>query len=283
VVTGESSSPWQQLQDLVGDAARIQARWAKAVVTTAQAAGRGEGPSARDLLQNVGSEYQSYLRDLGKLNLEYARALQDLTAATGERFTEAVEDAARPRRQGGHRRTPAAPTTRVSLTLAGTVGGTASGTVTVANTRDRPADLSFMAGPLVDISMPDAPGLQPSFTFNPGTVRLEPGAESTIGVLLPLDADRFTAGHEYHGKITVLGGDGTQLDVTLRAVAGPPSKPTTSATSETATRKTARGGTAKTTALKKTAARKTAARKTAAKKATAKRPARARRTPPAPG
>lgn len=276
MVTGTSTSPWQQLQDVVGDAARVQARWAKAVLTTAQATGRGEGPSPRDLLQTVGSEYQAYLRDLGKLNLQYAKALQELTAATGERLTEVVEDASRPAHPSNHRRKPTASrrstgsTSRASLPLEGTVGGTASGTFTVANTRDEVAQLSFSAGPLVDAGRPEADGLQPSFTFDPGSVRLAPGAESTVSVLLPLDADRFTPGHEYHGEITVLGGDGTQLDVTVRALVGPPPKPA------------AKKAAAKTSTAK-TRARRSAAKKTTTRKAAAKRPARARRTPPAPG
>jgi hypothetical protein len=270
VTTGASTPEWRQLQDLLGDATRVQARWAKAVVTTALAAGRGELPSTRDLLQTLGSEYQSYLRDLGKLNLEYARALQELTAATGERLTEVVEDASRPPNSRDHRRRPTTTTAQVSLPLDGTVGGTASGSFTVANTRDEVAQLSFSAGPLFDVSTPDADGLQPSFTFDPGSVRLEPGAESTVSVRLPLDADRYTPGHEYHGEIKVLGGDGTTLDVTVRALAGPSSKrpkPTRPATSRTA--------------ATKTAARKTATTSTA-RKAAAKRQARARRTPPAP-
>ena len=276
MVTGASTSPWQQLQDVVGDAARVQARWAKAVLTTAQATGRGEGPSPRDLLQTVGSEYQAYLRDLGKLNLQYAKALQELTAATGERLTEVVEDASRPSHRSNHRRKPTpstgstGSTARASLPLEGTVGGTASGTFTVANTRDEVAQLSFSAGPLVDAGRPEADGLQPSFTFDPGSVRLTPGAESTVSVLLPLDADRFTPGHEYHGEITVLGGDGTQLDVTVRALVGPPPKPA------------AKKAGAKTSTAK-TAAWRSAAKKTTTRKAAAKRPARARRTPPASG
>ena len=278
MVTGASTSPWQQLQDVVGDAARVQARWAKAVLTTAQATGRGEGPSPRDLLQTVGSEYQAYLRDLGKLNLQYAKALQELTTATGERLTEVVEDASRPSHVSNHRRKAAASatptgstgsTSRASLPLEGTVGGTASGTFTVANTRDEVAQLSFSAGPLVDAGRPESDGLQPSFTFDPGSVRLAPGAETTVSVLLPLDADRFTPGHEYHGEITVLGGDGTRLDVTVRALVGPPPKP--------AAKKAAKTSTAK------TAARRSAAKKPTTRKAAAKRPARARRTPPAPG
>ena len=275
MVTGASTSPWQQLQDVVGDAARVQARWAKAVLTTAQATGRGEGPSARDLLQTVGSEYQAYLRDLGKLNLQYAKALQELTAATGERLTEVVEDASRSSHLSIHRRKPtgstgsSGSTAGASLPLEGTVGGTASGTFTVANTRDEVAQLSFSAGPLVDAGRPEADGLQPSFTFDPGSVRLAPGAETTVSVLLPLDADRFTPGHEYHGEITVLGGDGTRLDVTVRALVGPPPKP--------AAKKAAKTSTAK------TAARRSAAKKPTTRQAAAKRPARARRTPPAPG
>jgi hypothetical protein len=95
-----ASSSWRQLQDLIGDAAGVQARWARAVVTTARAAGRGEVRSTSGLLKDVGSEYGRYLRDLGKLNLHYARALQELAAASGDRFTEAVEDATRPARKG---------------------------------------------------------------------------------------------------------------------------------------------------------------------------------------
>ena len=99
VRNGEPTSPWRQLQGLIGDAARVQARWAKATVTAAQAAGRGGAPGPGDLLRNIGSEYQKYLRDLTALNLQYARAVQQLAAASGERFTEAVEDAAPPGRR----------------------------------------------------------------------------------------------------------------------------------------------------------------------------------------
>ena len=207
--------PWQQLQDLVVDAARIQSRWAKAVVSTARAAGRGEGPDARRLMKTISTEYEGYLRDLSKLNLQYAKALQDLAASAGERLTEVVEDATHPARA---HRTASGTSTRASLPLEGTLGAPASGTFTVANSRDEPAQLSFLAGSLVDVAAPDADGLEPWFTFDPGTLRLEPGAEATVAVSLYLDPDRFRPSHEYRGEIQVLGGDGTRLDVTVRAL-----------------------------------------------------------------
>lgn len=110
VRNGEPTSPWRQLQGLIGDAARVQARWARATVTAAQAAGRGGAPGPGDLLRNIGSEYQKYLRDLTALNLQYARAVQQLAAASGERFTEAVEDAAPPGRRVVDFPTPAEST-----------------------------------------------------------------------------------------------------------------------------------------------------------------------------
>ena len=261
-----NAPPWQQLQDLVVDAARIQSRWAKAMVTTARAAARGEGPDAGRLMRAISTEYEGYLRDLGKLNVQYAKSLQDLAASAGERLAEVVEDATQRHRT---HRPPSSTSTRASLPLEGTLGARASGTFTVANSRAEPAQLSFLAGSLVDVAAPDADGLEPWFTFEPGIVRLEPGAEATVAVSLDLDPDRFRPGHEYRGEVQVLGGDGTRLDVTVRAL------PDAVAATATAARRTAKAT--------KPPAKSASAQKTTKKAAAARRPARGRRTPPAPG
>jgi len=269
---------WQQLQALATDAARLQGEMARGYASAARAAADREGPSSGELLKSLAGQFEDYVREVGRLNLAYARGLQDLATTSSERLQDLVTGAPVPvgeharskttvRRAGqGDDRAAAAPLHAVSpphaaLALDGPIGGTASGVFTVANPREETVRLSFEAGLLSPRSAGleaagsdqegSVDGFQPAFAFDPATLELAPGTESTVTLTLRLPARRFKADRDYRGEVQVIGGDGAVLDVTVRPRA-----------------RSARP-----------APRKAAPRKAAPKQAAAKRPARAPRTP----
>jgi hypothetical protein len=93
-VAESSTSAWRQLRDLVADSASAQTRWAETVLAATRAAARGERVNTRDLVQTVGSEYAEYVRELTRINLEYAKALRELTTDTSGRLSKAMDKAA---------------------------------------------------------------------------------------------------------------------------------------------------------------------------------------------
>ena len=284
-------SVWQQLQDLATDAARLQGNVARSYAAAARAAVGHEGPSSGDLLKSLASQFEDYVRELGRLNLAYARGLQDLATTSSERLQDVVSGAATRAEHGrsstsvrragpnsgpGAASSPqAASPPHAALALDGPIGGTASGAFTVANPREETVRLSFDAGLLTDRTgssgeagsdaMSSAEGFAPAFAFDPATLELAPGSESTVTVTLRLPARTFKAGRDYRGEVQVVGGDGAVLDVTVR--------PRTRSTPKPAVK--AKKATAKKATAKKAVAKKAAAKKQAA----AKRPARAPRTP----
>ncbi len=216
--------------------------WRAAMPRPRAAAVGHEGPSSGDLLKSLASQFEDYVRELGRLNLAYARGLQDLATTSSERLQDVVSGAATRAEHGrsstsvrragpnsgpGAASSPqAASPPHAALALDGPIGGTASGAFTVANPREETVRLSFDAGLLTDRTgssgeagsdaMSSAEGFAPAFAFDPATLELAPGSESTVTVTLRLPARTFKAGRDYRGEVQVVGGDGAVLDVTVR-------------------------------------------------------------------
>jgi hypothetical protein len=93
-VAESSTSAWRQLRDLIAESASAQTKWAETVLAATRAAARGERVNSRDLVQTVGSEYAEYVRELTRINLEYAKALRELTTETSGRLSKAMDKAA---------------------------------------------------------------------------------------------------------------------------------------------------------------------------------------------
>lgn len=106
-------SVWRELQDLGTESARLQTQLMREYVDTASSVIRSGGIRPRDVLAAARDEGQRYLREATRINVEYVRALQDLAAASGERFRESAESAQR-RSAGGQQRAraPGAATRR---------------------------------------------------------------------------------------------------------------------------------------------------------------------------
>ena len=85
-----STSVGRQLQDVAAEAARLQTKLARDYFTTLGALTRGR-LSPQDYLQSVRSEGGRYLRELGRLNIDYARGVQRLVTTSSTRITGAVE------------------------------------------------------------------------------------------------------------------------------------------------------------------------------------------------
>ena len=88
-----STSAWRQLRELIAESASAQTRWAETVLAATRAAARGERVNTRDLVQTVGTEYAEYVRELTRINLEYAKALRELTTETSGRLSKAMDKA----------------------------------------------------------------------------------------------------------------------------------------------------------------------------------------------
>ena len=87
-----STSVGRALQDVAAEAARLQTKLARDYFTTLGALARGR-LSPQDYLQSVRSEGGRYLRELGRLNIDYARGVQRLVTTSSTRFTGTAETA----------------------------------------------------------------------------------------------------------------------------------------------------------------------------------------------
>ena len=94
-MANSSASLGRQLQDAAAEAARLQTKLARDYVATLGAVTRGR-LSPQDYLHSVRSEGGRYLRELARLNIDYARAVQRLVTSSSTRLTGAVEAEAQP-------------------------------------------------------------------------------------------------------------------------------------------------------------------------------------------
>ena len=95
-----AAATWRQLKDLTLDTVRLQGRYARAVVAAARAAGRGDPPDVKEIVTTVGTQWRDYTRELGRINLGYARSVQKLATGTAQRLIDAVEPDRPPPRSG---------------------------------------------------------------------------------------------------------------------------------------------------------------------------------------
>lgn len=274
--TTTTSSAWQQFQDLAVEAARTQIRLARQYVDVTMRLGR-DGWSDPDYLRRLGHEGDRYLRELTDLNLRHARALQELARDSGERILDLST--------GGRHTTHGRHDVRLALDVSGPVGGHATGTFTVANTRDETAHVSFETGSL-RATQHDGKAFRPKVAFDPAGLDLAPGAEARVELAVHLDKGQFEAGRTYRGEVRVLGGTDIVLELTVRvrdaATSSPPHaavRPADPAVSTAPARSTTKAATK--SPAKKTA--KKVAKKSPTSRTTAKRSAAARRTPPQQG
>jgi hypothetical protein len=111
----------------------------------------------------------------------------------------------------------------VTLTLAGPLGSTVGGSLSVTNTTGQRARISHQ---VFDVRRVDGvgPSLIPEVAFAPESLELGPEEEGALSLSLQLDPARYDADALYAGKLLLAGGSEVPLELELRilATAGAP-------------------------------------------------------------
>jgi len=101
---------------------------------------------------------------------------------------------------------------RIELSLLGSVGGRAEGTITVANEHPRPRRILLSPSDLVDSA---GAVVGASLEVSPSTITVPSGQERTVSLGIALDAAAFAAGRHYSGTVDVTGGDEATIEVSI--------------------------------------------------------------------
>ena len=213
------SEPLARWLDLMRAAFDTQVRLGKEYAEVTKAAFNrnvDQGALGRTYLKSAQREAERYWRSVGTLWLNYA---SDLLAAGSRASSAVLHDVGGVVGQQRHRPAdaePAAPTSdsrHLELLLSGPLGGTATGTVTVANNHPDARRLVLKPGPLLGA---DGEPVAVTINVKPKTIQLEPGAERAVTVTVEIDKAELSAGETYESVIDVSGGDDAQIRLTVR-------------------------------------------------------------------
>jgi hypothetical protein len=105
---------------------------------------------------------------------------------------------------------------RITVSLRGSVGHRAEGTITVANQHPRPRRIQLSAGNLVDSS---GAVVNAALDISPTTLTVPSGQERPVSLGIDLDAASFSAGNQYSCTVVVSGGDEATIEVGLQVSA----------------------------------------------------------------
>jgi hypothetical protein len=101
---------------------------------------------------------------------------------------------------------------RVEVSLLGSVGGRAEGTITVANQHPRPRRIQLSPSDLVDSA---GAVVGASLEVSPSTITVPSGQERSVSLGIALDAASFSAGSHYSCTVDVTGGDEATSEVSI--------------------------------------------------------------------
>lgn len=178
-------------------------------------------------VQSVTRESARYWRTVGELGFEYAADLLTLSRSVSTTVLREVSTAGR---KAGTRHTSGAngvsattapeqgaPETgggarQVAVTLRGSVGQRAVGTITVANQHPRPRRIQLSAGDVVDSA---GTAIGAVLEVSPASVTVPRGQERSVSLAVDLDAAQFSAGQRYSCTVEVSGGDEASINVSL--------------------------------------------------------------------
>jgi hypothetical protein len=240
-----------RLADLARTALQSQASLAKQSVDLTRATLAGDldrNSAGRAYLEALSREGARYLRAAGELGVDYATdlialgdrlsttVLRETTAAgrkPGTRHgTDATADFAQGTSQhvthegGGtqstYSRTSDGPASaapehetgarRVRLSLHGSLGRRAEGTITVANQHPRPRRIQLSAGHIVDSA---GAVVAAALDVSPTRVTVPGGEERSVILGVDLDEVSFSALERYSCTVEVSGGDEATIEVTI--------------------------------------------------------------------
>jgi len=149
-----------------------------------------------------------YLGELGSLWFELLNALTDLRVRSEREFLSGVLE-----RTDGDNGDGA-----FELTLTAPLGGTATATVSISNTRGEAARIRC---DLTDVRREDGvgPAFVPTMTVEPEDIELAPGDEATFVVTAQLVEGEYEPGVVYVGSLRITGHGDPRLEVPLRITA----------------------------------------------------------------
>jgi hypothetical protein len=225
-----------RLADLARTALKTQVSLARQSVDLAKATLSGEldrNSAAKAYLEAATRESARYWRVAGELAVDYATDLVALgdrssttvlreTTAAGGKDARPANGAASGSTQSTFSRTSddSSPTVtehavggrRVQVSLRGSLGGCAEGTIMVANQHPRPRRIELSAG---DVS--DSMGVASAATLEvtPARVTVPSGQERSISLGVDLDSASLSAGKRYSSTVDVTGGDEATIEVTI--------------------------------------------------------------------
>ncbi len=173
------------------------------------------GQIASDSLKDVASEYlerrfPEYLRQLGRLYFDLLSELNDLRADGEQDFLSGTLTAA------GRSNPSAAP----ALSLNGPLGGTASGTLSIANTRE---ELALIRCQFTDVRRADGigPAFPPKISVTPERLEVAPSKEASLNFALALDEVNYLPNTLYIGALYITGHGEPRLEIPLRIMVTP--------------------------------------------------------------
>lgn len=205
----DASDPAEWFQQLGDYSQRLSASIGAAYQSLVERAAEGEVPPSR--VQDAAAGYlqrrlPEYLGELGKLYFELLNGLTELRVRSEQEFLDSVLD----RIDGG--------AAAFELTLAGPLGGTATASLSIGNTRDEPVRIRCVVS-----EVRRADGVGPAFaadaTVMPDGLELPPGAEGRLVVTVQLDEGSYEADVLYVGTLQVTGHGEPRLEVPLRITA----------------------------------------------------------------
>jgi hypothetical protein len=201
--------------EVTREAWQAQAAWGRASLELVRSAISGEldaSSASRAYAEAARREGTRYWRSASRLGAEYAR---DIAQLGGTVTTNVLDDVARTRHGRAHApsaepaRHPAAPApppaaSSAGLTLRGSPGDRATGSLTVANRHPRARRIELSASPLVDEL---GVVVDVELDLDPARTTVPAGQEEVVAVSCDLSAGAVEAGRTYRSTITVSGGE----------------------------------------------------------------------------
>jgi hypothetical protein len=216
---GTGTEPLSRWLELLRAGFDTQVRLGKEYADVARAALKRDVDQAavsRTYLDSARREADQYWRSVASLWFNYASGV----LAAGSRASRAVLHEVSSTVE--HRRRPAgdepgatatAHRRRLELVLTGPLGGSATGTVTIANNHPDGRRIALKPGTLLDS---DGKPVDVPVTVKPRSMQLAPGAERVVTVTVELDAAALSAGSRYESVVELSGADEAELHVTVR-------------------------------------------------------------------
>jgi hypothetical protein len=207
----DSTDPAKWFHRLTEYAGQLNARAMK--VYQAHLSRVAAGETTPEQLQRAMAEYlerrlPEHLRQAGQLYFDLLNDLNDVRAGYEEEYLRGVLAAA----QG------AARDNAFVMTLVAPLGGTASASLVVENTRQERAQIRCR---VTDVRRADGvgPAFAPSITIAPENIEIGPGEEMSIRLAIRLDKADYEPNVLYVGELHVTGHGEPRLEVPLKITA----------------------------------------------------------------